>query len=97
MACYSINLISVRLKPAINSNASVPSQAGRKPLAASLTDVSFQAYRSQCDRERCRRGDNPRLGIGGDRIGEHRNRSEDGYTGDCIGNVFVIGMGDEPA
>lgn len=60
-----------------------------------LADVSFQAYRGQCDRERCRRGDNPCLGIGGDRIGEHRNRSE--YKGDCIGNVFVIDTSDEPA
>ncbi len=66
-----------------------------KAFRRRFADVSFQAHRGQCNRlEKCRRGDNPCLGIGGDRIGEHRDRSEDGYTRDCVGNVFVMGIGD---
>src|SRR6266404_5408762 len=70
-------------------------QGRPKAFRRQFADVSFQAHRGQCNRlEECRRGDNPCLGIGGDRIGEHRDRSEDGYTRDCVGNVFVMGIGD---
>jgi len=80
MASYSINSISVRLKPAITATRAY--RAGRpKAPRRQLPMLVSRPIAANAIERRCRRGDNPRLGIGGDR--DQRASQPIEYTGDA--------------